>query len=131
MTDPAYCTVRDFPFPPPAPLMNINERRHWSVDRAHAKAWRSAARFHVPTAWERPLPPSVIRCQLPVSTGRRRDPHNYFPTVKHIVDGLVDAGLWPDDTPQYVTTVEPVLIPYPRHELRRFVLVSIADRDDQ
>jgi hypothetical protein len=29
--------------------------------------------------------------------------------VKPIVDGLVDADLWPDDTPEWVTTVEPVL----------------------
>lgn len=43
---------------------------------------------------------------------RRRDPHNYFPTVKPVVDGLIDAGLWPDDTPEWVTTTEPTLRAY-------------------
>jgi hypothetical protein len=44
-----------------------------------------------------------------VTDRRRRDPHNYFATVKPIIDGLVDAGLWPDDTPAWVTTTEPAL----------------------
>ena len=54
-------------------------------------------------------PPSIVEVSLPVRDNRRRDPHNYYPTVKAIVDGLVDAGLWPDDTPEFVRTVEPVL----------------------
>lgn len=56
-------------------------------------------------------PPCVVSVALPVKDKRRRDPHNYFATVKPIVDGLVDAGLWPDDTPEWVTTVEPTLVP--------------------
>jgi len=34
---------------------------------------------------------------------------NYFTVVKAIVDGLVDAGLWPDDTNDYVTVTQPIL----------------------
>lgn len=48
----------------------------------------------------------LVRCRvqvmLPVPDGRLRDPHNYEPTVKPIVDGLVQAGVWPDDSPQWV-----------------------------
>lgn len=51
---------------------------------------------------------------------RRRDPHNFAPTLKHVIDGLVDAGLWPDDTPEYVRTLEPALA------VRRDRLVRIS-----
>ncbi|WP_128683426.1 hypothetical protein [Actinomyces qiguomingii] len=33
---------------------------------------------------------------------RRRDTHNLMPTVKPIVDGLVDAGLLPDDDTRHL-----------------------------
>lgn len=101
-------------FPAPAPLLNMNQRSHWRTQRANARAWRSAttiyAREQLPRGVQ--LSPSIVSIELPVLGARRRDPHNYFPTVKPIVDGLVDAGLWPDDTPEWVTTVEPTLQPY-------------------
>lgn len=30
-------------------------------------------------------------------TRRRLDPPNLYPTVKHLIDGLTDSGLWDDD----------------------------------
>lgn len=39
-----------------------------------------------------------------------RDPSNYLPAVKAAVNGLVDAGLWPDDTAEFVSIAEPVLV---------------------
>lgn len=101
-------------FPAPAPLLNMNQRTHWRVQRAHARAWRHAAAMYTleQLGHGRSQPPAVVSIELPVLGARRRDPHNYFPTVKPVVDGLVDAGLWPDDTPEWVTTVEPALKPY-------------------
>ena len=32
----------------------------------------------------------------------RADPDNLAPTVKHLVDGLTDAGLWADDDYQHL-----------------------------
>ena len=123
-------------FPAPAPLLNMNERLHWTKQRSRARAWRAAARLGVFHTVPRPpiaAPPSTVRVYLPVLGLRRRDPHNYFPTVKHIVDGLVDAGMWPDDTPEYVTTVEPVLRPHVRTRPQPPlpVFVAINPRDDQ
>jgi crossover junction endodeoxyribonuclease RusA len=51
---------------------------------------------------------ATVEFIFPVTTNRRRDPHNYYPTVKPIVDGLTDAGFWVDDTPEYVETREPI-----------------------
>lgn len=98
-------------FPPPGPLMSLNDRQHWAVRARATKAWRTAAYFaavqHGPK--DKPLSRSVITVALPVQARRRRDPHNYAPTLKACIDGMVDADLWPDDTPEYVATAEPVL----------------------
>ena len=42
---------------------------------------------------------------------RRRDASNLMPTQKAVVDGLVDAGLVADDTPEYVTETIPTIDP--------------------
>lgn len=98
-------------FSAPAPLMSMNDRHHWSRQRRDARTWRIAARVnaHLTIPQPRTHPPCTVAIDLPVADKRRRDPHNYYPTVKHIIDGLVDAGIWPDDTPEWVTTVEPTL----------------------
>lgn len=104
-------------FRQPCPLMSMNDRAHWSVRAREARQWRNAthiaARHAINTSAPGfnpiPLPPSIVTVVLPVPDRRRRDPHNYFATVKPIIDGLVDAGLWPDDTPEWVTTAEPTL----------------------
>jgi hypothetical protein len=47
--------------------------------------------------------PSRVDVIVAVATNRTRDPINYSVTVvKPIVDGLVEAGLWPDDHPVWV-----------------------------
>lgn len=38
----------------------------------------------------------VIAC-FSFGDRRRRDVHNFMPTVKAAIDGLTDAGLWIDD----------------------------------
>jgi crossover junction endodeoxyribonuclease RusA len=96
----------------PARLMSMNDRYHWSEQRRLARAWREAAAFHALDQVRPPrlLGPSLVELELPVVGNLRRDPHNYAPTLKHTVDGLVDAGLWPDDTPEHVRTLEPRLV---------------------
>ena len=41
---------------------------------------------------------------------RRRDPSNLMPTQKAAVDGLVLAGVVPDDTPEFVTEEIPAVL---------------------
>lgn len=68
-------------------------------------AARSYARRH---RLNFPLPPSLIRVTCPVATNIRRDPHNWTGTLtKACVDGLVRAHYWPDDTPEWVTVLDP------------------------
>jgi crossover junction endodeoxyribonuclease RusA len=58
----------------------------------------------------------MVRVTFPVHDARRRDPHNLAPTVKAIVDGLVDAGVWPDDTDTWVIVLDPRFTKVPRHD---------------
>lgn len=40
---------------------------------------------------------------------RRRDTDNVVPTLKALCDGIVDAGIVPDDTPRYMTKPEVII----------------------
>ena len=101
-------------FPPTVKAPSLNQRLHWAQRARDAAAWRKAAwaaannRRRHPSFPDVPLPRSLIKLQLPVkSTLIRRDPHNYAPTIKAVIDGLVDAKFWPDDTAEYVVTTDP------------------------
>lgn len=66
---------------------------------------------------------SNVQVTIPFPTNRRRDPSNYVGTVvKAIVDGLVIAGFWPDDNPDWVTIIEPILV------VGNEVIVSVTPR---
>ncbi len=59
---------------------------------------------------DRGMPPSLVRIHIPFKMHRIRDPHNYCGTVvKAIVDGLVIAGAWEDDTPEFVEHISPII----------------------
>lgn len=99
-------------FPKPGPLMSLNDRTHWAVKARNAKAWRELAHLScigtVSDPARRRQPRSLVTVTLPVrSLKTRRDPHNFVATVKPIIDGLVDAGVWPDDNGSWVVTAEP------------------------
>lgn len=55
--------------------------------------------------------PITVQVVLPFRTANRRDPHNYTGTVvKAVVDGLVRAGLVPDDNAAWVTVLDPEVL---------------------
>ena len=98
-------------FPPPAKLMSLNDRMHWRAKAQATKLWRETAWGH---ALEQIPPPrqhgpSVVTVDLPVTSARRRDNSNLIATVKPIVDGLTDAGCWPDDDSRWVLVAEPTV----------------------
>lgn len=96
-------------FPPPAPLMNLNQRRHWSAAHPDKVAWRDAAFYHAREAINSKIIPGnlsqiAVIFDFPVaSTKVRRDAHNYTPTVKASIDGLVKAGMFIDDSTDHLT----------------------------
>jgi hypothetical protein len=99
-------------FARPAPLLSLNDRHHWAHRSRVNKLWRTAAHTAACTIG----PPSARRANgrvliavtLPVRSVKvRRDPHNFVATIKPIIDGLVDAGVVPDDDSRWVVTAEP------------------------
>jgi hypothetical protein len=96
-------------FPEPAERLMSNDKLHWAVRARRVRVWRQMARVaaHQPRTDRVPLPlsPCYVRVTFPVKVNRRRDSDGAAPTVKAIVDGLVDAGCWPDDTPEWVETL--------------------------
>lgn len=99
-------------FPPPAPTLNMNQRLHWARKAERTADWREAARLAAVNAanngLKRNQPFSVVQLVIPVRSLKvRRDPSNWYPTVKAVVDGLVDAGVFADDSSKHLATVEP------------------------
>jgi len=97
----------------PADRLTMNQRHHWTVQRRLTRAWRAAARWAAVNQLglspsDRRRPACMVRVTFPVFGRLRRDPHNCAPTVKAIVDGLVDADVWPDDTDRWVIVLDPV-----------------------
>jgi crossover junction endodeoxyribonuclease RusA len=105
-------------FRQPAETLNLNQRWHWARKAKVTRTWRTAATWAAKaalTGQTLPLAPSLIAAQIDVRGNLRRDPSNLWPTVKAVIDGLVDAELWPDDNSEWVTTCEPTLRVVPRN----------------
>ncbi len=80
-------------------LANKSNTLHWSVK--DTKAWRDIGFYGASQA---KLPKGIGRCDVvsrlvvPTSKpGRVADTTAWFPTMKAIIDGFTDYGLWPDD----------------------------------
>jgi len=95
---------------------------HWTQRHRWTSAWRKAAGWAA-AANSRFVPslgPSRVIAELWMRPRRRSriDPTNYSVTAKPIVDGLVDARIWPDDSSGWVTGPDmrlgpPVRTPHP------------------
>lgn len=108
MTSISFTSI-SFPRPTKA-LLNLNDRSHWAAKAKDVRRWRAATRVAVYRAGLMNLSqdPAIVCITIDVPDKRRRDPANIW-VQKPIVDALVDCCWWPDDTPEYVTVVEPVL----------------------
>jgi crossover junction endodeoxyribonuclease RusA len=90
------------------PPLSLNDRTHWRVKAKHTadiRAWiREWAWHHVPAC-------SVTDVTLHYvpRDARRRDADNLVPILKACCDGLVDAGVVPDDTPELMRKHMPVI----------------------
>lgn len=49
--------------------------------------------------------PCVVTVSITYPRVGRADPPNAYPTVKPLIDGLVDAGIWPDDNSAWIPSM--------------------------
>lgn len=100
--------VAVLPFPYEKAPLSANGRMHHMqeariVKKVRAAAAEAAARL-----------PALGKCRVTltwfVNINRRRDVDNLYPTLKALCDGLVDAGVVADDTPEFMEKLAPVIV---------------------
>lgn len=86
-----------------ADWLNLNVNLHWAPRNKRAQAWRHGAHIY---ARQAKLPKGLQRVRIDAyvwkSSKRAYDPHNLMPTLKPVIDGLVDYGLLVDDSSEYL-----------------------------
>lgn len=90
---------------PEAPWsLNEERKRHWSWRAERTRQWRDD--FHL-LALEAKIPHcKVIQVRFEIEgPGRLQDICNGYPALKAAVDGLVQAGVIDDDTPEHLVAV--------------------------
>lgn len=87
----------------PAPWLNSNMRLHRMQAAKLTAAWREAGRASVGLEGLEPYAgPVHIFAHVYKPRGGRYDAGNLYPTVKAVLDGIVDSGLLVDDSNEYV-----------------------------
>lgn len=94
----------------PRPPLNANQRLHWAAKAKKTRDIRDCTRLFAMSM--DPAEHITVQLTWVVTDKRRRDSDNIYPTFKAMCDGLVDAGIVPDDTPQYMDKRAPLI----RHE---------------
>lgn len=88
-------------------LLTSNQRPSWQVRARKTRYLRGLA---CDLARARRVP-AMRRAQITAWVAwpdrRRRDVHNLMPTLKALVDGLVDAGVLPDDSDRHLVGPDP------------------------
>jgi crossover junction endodeoxyribonuclease RusA len=89
--------------------LNLNDRAHWRVKAARVAEVRTATAWAAKNAKIPPLARFTAELHYAPRDSRRRDPENLIATLKPAVDGLIDAGVAPDDCPPFYVTTIPVI----------------------
>jgi crossover junction endodeoxyribonuclease RusA len=116
-------TVYKVAFQYPSPPLTSNQRLHWRQKATLTAAIRTTTRFYA-----RDIPP-LGKCSVGltwyVTDKRRRDADNVVPTLKAMCDGLVDALVVVDDTPDLMTKFMPEIVRMPKEDGPAFMELRI------
>jgi len=99
MTEPRTYTIE---LPAGLELLTLNQRMHWRPRNDITQALRQATFIVARNAKIPQLQRAHVICRIHFSVRRRRDIHNWMPTAKACVDGLVDAGVLTDDNDDHL-----------------------------
>ena len=93
-------------------MINSNDRLHYRVKSelaAHLRALsRDQAIHNAPLSGYEPFSkdhPCRVGIRVYPPTRRRMDTPNWYPTVKPLIDGLTDAGVFTDDNNTVITSM--------------------------
>lgn len=107
----------------PKPLQSMNDRPHWAVKAKAIARCREWAMNAATAALIPPLQHCIVEMVWTVPDRKRRDEENPMYDFKAICDGLVDAGVTPDDIPKWMTKLMP-RIEYVKGEARVEVIIT-------
>lgn len=93
------------------PPLTLNQRGHWRVHDPARKALRAEAATRARALGIPACGHITTRLHYRAPDRRRRDEDNLIATAKPLWDGLVDAGIVPDDTSEYMTKLMPIIHP--------------------
>lgn len=86
-------------------MLNANDRPHWAQKAKITAFLRQIGRLKASegkyTTYTKKCPCGLL-VTIYAPTKRRMDPPNFYPTVKALVDGMTDAGLWTDDNHEVI-----------------------------
>ena len=86
-------------------LANAERRAHYRTNAAKRAEWREAGAQAARLAKVPALERVAVTVQARYGKGRLSDPDACAPSVKGLIDGLVDAGVIPDDTGEHLASV--------------------------
>ena len=103
---------------PATEVLTSNQRLHWGerARRTRALRWRATLAYRQAGKPRMEVAHCVAR--LTYRDRRRRDAHNIMPTLKALIDGVVAAGLLPDDNHKHLVGPD-MRITDPDPDLRR------------
>ena len=102
MTDTITLTI------PAGEWLSSNQRLHWAQQARRTRSIRTRA-FMLGLAALRAGDVTArtgkthVHVLVAYPTARKADPPNSYPSVKAAIDGLVDAGIFPDDNSEHVS----------------------------
>ncbi len=108
------------------PPLTANQRMHHMARHRHVKALRGTTTMLARAAHIPELPACRVTLTWFVQTRHRRDTDNVVPTLKAACDGLVDAGIVPDDTPELMAKLMPVITHRPGVRQSLELLVEVV-----
>lgn len=86
--------------------ITANGRYHWAVRARRSRTIRRMAWLEARSAGLEPeAGPVAVTVTVAYPRRGRHDPENFAPSWKPAIDGLVDAGVLPDDDSTHVTRV--------------------------
>lgn len=88
------------------PTLTANQRLHWAKKAKLTRHTRTIG-YKAGSKFGNGYEHVTVGLEWRVFTKHRRDVDNIVPTLKALCDGLVDAGVVPDDTPDYMTKTMP------------------------
>ncbi|HFR3829791.1 TPA: hypothetical protein ACHWCH_001421 [Streptococcus suis] len=86
-------------------MLNANDRMNWAQKAKITAYLRHIAFLKVSegkyTTYTKKRPCGLL-VTIYAPTKRRMDPPNFYPTVKALIDGMTDAGIWTDDSHEVI-----------------------------